>query len=75
MPLPKTTQLSQVEGRIALAIDTLKQGHFTSIRGATKSYDVPYTTLRRRVRGRLARCDSRPTNRKLIDIEELTLVQ
>ena len=64
----------QQEGRIALAMDALKQGHFTSVRGAAKSYGIVYSTLQRRVHGKLARCDSRPTNRKLTDIEESTLV-
>ena len=65
----------QQEGRIALAVNALKQGHFTSIRGAAKSYDVPFTTLRRRVRGQLARHDIRPPNYKLTSIEESTLVK
>jgi hypothetical protein len=65
----------QQEGRIALAMDALKQGHFTSVRGAAKSYDVGNSTLRRRIRGQPARRDSRPTNRKLTDTEESTLVE
>jgi hypothetical protein len=40
-----TTQLNQNEGRIALALDALKQGHFSSIRAAAKVYDVPNLTL------------------------------
>jgi hypothetical protein len=48
---------TQQEGRIALALAALKQGKCASIRGAAESYDVPYTTLRRRVHGQIARCD------------------
>jgi hypothetical protein len=75
MPLSNTTQSMQQEGRIALAMDTLKQGHFTSVRGAAKSYDVVHSTLQCRVHGQLVWCDSRPMNRKLSDTEESTLVQ
>jgi DDE superfamily endonuclease/Tc5 transposase DNA-binding domain/helix-turn-helix, Psq domain len=75
MPPPKTTQSSQTEGRIALAIEALKQGHFTSVRGAAKAYDVPESTLRYRIHKHPARRDSRPINCKLTDIEESTLVQ
>jgi helix-turn-helix, Psq domain len=64
----------QQEGRIALAIDTLKQGHFTSVRDTAKSYDLIYSTLQHRVNRRLAKCNLRPTNYKLTDIEESTLV-
>jgi Tc5 transposase DNA-binding domain/helix-turn-helix, Psq domain len=75
MPLPNSTNLVQQEGRIALAIEALKQGYFTSLRGAAKSYDVLYTTLRRRVYECPARRNKRPPNCKLTPMEELTLVQ
>jgi helix-turn-helix, Psq domain len=74
MPQPNNTQLMQREGRIALAMDALKRGHFASVRDAAKSYDLVYTTLQRHVNGRLTQYNSRPTNCKLIDIEESTLV-
>jgi hypothetical protein len=60
-----TTQLNQNEGRIALALDALKQGHFLSIRAAAKAYDVPNSTLQRRVHATPARSDSVPSSRKL----------
>jgi hypothetical protein len=75
MPLPNTTQSMQQEGRIALAIDALKQGHFTGVRGATKAYDIVRSTLRNRIKGRPARRDSVPTNQKLTTTKESTLVQ
>src|SRR5450432_1882188 len=53
MPQPNNTQLMQREGRIALAMDALKHGHFTSVRDAAKSYDLVHTTLQRRVNGGL----------------------
>jgi predicted HTH domain antitoxin len=75
MPPPTTTQSSQKEGRIALAIDAFQQGHFTSVRSAAKAYDVPFSTLQYRVHKHPARRDSVPTNRKLITTEELTLIK
>lgn len=65
----------QQEGRIALAMDAIQKGHFTSARAAAKSYDVLPSTLQNRINGRPAQRDSRPTNRKLTDTEESTLVQ
>jgi len=65
----------QREGRIALAMDALKHGHFASVRDATKLYDLVHTTLQRRVNGQLTQHDSRPINRKLTDTEESILIQ
>jgi hypothetical protein len=75
MPPPNNTSLVQREGRIALAIEALKQGYFTSPKAAAKAYDVPYSTFLRRVRNGAARRDTRPINCKLTAMEELTLVQ
>jgi Tc5 transposase DNA-binding domain/helix-turn-helix, Psq domain len=75
MPQQQSSQLSQKEGRIALAIQAFKRGQFKSLRAATKSYNVPYSTIRDRVNGHSSRCDSEPRNRKLTTIEESTLVQ
>jgi hypothetical protein len=43
---------------MALAMDALKKGHFTSVRGAAKSYDVVESTLRNRINGHPMRHDS-----------------
>jgi hypothetical protein len=75
MPPPTSTSSVQQEGRIALAIEALKQGFFTSFRSAAKAYDVPRTTLQYRVLKHPARRDKRPTNCKLTVTEESTLVQ
>src|SRR5271165_1294210 len=75
MPQPNNTQLMQREGRIALAMDALKHGHFASVRDAAKSYDLIHTTLQRRVNGQPARYNLRSPNCKLTNIEESTLVQ
>jgi hypothetical protein len=75
MAPPQRTQSSQNEGRVALAIQAYQQGHFSSMKAACTAYDAPYSTVRDRVRGRVARPNSRPTNLKLTPTEEATLVQ
>ena len=64
----------QQEGRIALAMNALKQGHFTSARGAAKAYDVVHSTFQNRINGHFVQRDSEPKNQKLTTIEESTLV-
>ena len=56
-------------------MDALNQGHFTSVRGAAKAYDVIRSTLENRINGHPARRNSEPRNRKLTTTEESTLVQ
>jgi len=75
MSLQHTTQSLQQEGRIALAIAALQKGQLRSVTSAAKLYDVPLATLQRRVQGQHARCDTRLSNCKLSDTEELTLVE
>jgi hypothetical protein len=75
MPLPNSTQSSQKEGRIALAIQAFEQGHFSNLKEACTTYDAPYSTTRDRVKGRAPRRDSQPVNKKLTDTEESTLIQ
>ncbi len=59
---------------MTLALQAYVDGHFNSARSATNAYDLPEPSFRYRLKGSPARRDSRPTNRKLLDIEELTLV-
>ena len=73
-PLPRATPSIQ-EDRIVLAIQAIKQGHIQSVWAAATSYDVPYSTLYRRLRGMTSRRDSIPNSRKLTPYEELALVQ
>ena len=65
----------QQEGRIALALEALKQGYFTSVTAAAKSYDVPKSTFQNRVNGVPMQINHRPPNCKLSIIEETTLVE
>ena len=75
MPQQQGSQFSQKEGRIALAIQAFERGQFKSLRAATKSYDVSYSTIWDRVNGRSSRHDSEPRNQKLTTTKESTLVQ
>ncbi|CZT50706.1 uncharacterized protein RSE6_11741 [Rhynchosporium secalis] len=75
MAQPNSVQLTQKEGRIALAVQAFKQGHISSVRAAAKAYNVPESTLRGHVKGLPARRDIVPTTRKRTTIEESTLVE
>ena len=75
MAPPHNTQLAHNEGRIALAMQAIKQGHISSVRAAAQTYDVPKSTLTRHVKGIDARRDSIPINRKLDNTEESTLIE
>ena len=75
MPQPIELQSIQNEGRTALAIQSIKQGQSESIRSIATSYDIPRTTLRRRVKGMPSRRDSIPNSRKLSPYEETAVVQ
>jgi len=75
MPPPISSQSIEQEGRIALAIDAIQKGHFSSSRAAANAYGVRRTTLQNRIKGKPARRDQRSPNCKLTATEELTLVQ
>ncbi|KAL1957115.1 hypothetical protein VTO42DRAFT_6373 [Malbranchea cinnamomea] len=73
-----TTQSQQVsiqEERLLLAIEALKKGEISSVRAAAKLYNVPHSTLNHRVKGRTARVNTPPKNRKLSLTEEECLIQ
>ena len=63
------------ETRVILALEALQNNENLSIRAAAKIYNVPATTIRRRRNGNAVRCDTAPNSRKLIDLEEKTIVQ
>ena len=58
-----------------MAIEAIKRDRNLSIRAAAKTYDVPYTTLQNRLRGRCARQDTRPNSLKLDVLEEKCILQ
>ena len=63
------------DGRLLLAIRTIKTSRITSIRQAAQSYDIPRTTLQKRLNGIKERLIIDRTKRKLTEIEEETLLQ
>ena len=63
------------EGRLLLATRAVQSGQISSIRTAVKLYDVPRTTLRRRLNGIQQRSISSRTKHKLTETEEYTLLQ
>lgn len=65
----------QHEDRIHLAVEALNSGQISSIRKAAAVFDVPYTSLRGRVAGRVPRQQSQVASRKLRPTEEAALVQ
>ena len=66
---------SNKEGRILLAIQAIKQGQIQSIRTAASMYDIPYTSLHKRINGIPSRHDSIPNNRRLSSQEESAIIR
>lgn len=62
------------EGRVQLAIEALKTASIATINAAARAFDVPISTLFRRLNGVQSRHETPPNCRKLTDIEELALV-
>jgi hypothetical protein len=74
---PIRTQSSQnsiqQEGRILLAIEAYKNKEITSLHEVTRQFDVPRTTLSRRLAGSTSRAETRANSHKLTQIEEESL--
>ena len=62
------------EAKISLALEALQNNSNLSLRAAAKIYNVSRTTLAQRRDGRPIRRDSLANSRKLIDLEEETIV-
>ena len=75
MAPPNSVQLAQKEGQITLAVQAFKAGQFSSKRACANTYNIPESTLRRRVKGTHARRNTVPINRKLTTTEESTLIE
>jgi hypothetical protein len=63
------------EARVNLALAALERNPAPSIRAAAKIYNVPKTTILRRRKHQLSRCDTMPNSRKLTNLEESTIVE
>ena len=68
---PERAQKSvQQEGRILLTIKAIQNGRFTSVAAATRSFEVPRTTLGARIQGRTNQSDSRSALHKFTRLEQ-----
>ncbi|ODM23528.1 hypothetical protein SI65_01117 [Aspergillus cristatus] len=63
------------EGRVLLAIQAIKKQEISSIRDAARQFQVPRTTLQRRLTGLTVRSETRANSHKLTKTEEQSLVQ
>ena len=65
----------QHESRIQLAVEALNSGQIPSIRKAAAAFDVPFSMLKDRIRGRVPCQQSQVMRRKLCPTEEAALIQ
>ena len=65
----------QYEARIQLAVEALRSGQIRSVRKAADAFDVPKSTLHRRVKGGGTRQEAQVQNRKLRPTEEAALIR
>jgi hypothetical protein len=75
MAPPHRINSLQKEGRVALAIYSLQEKQLKSGRTAAKTYAVPRTTMRRRLKGILPKRGSKAQNRLLLECEEAELIK
>lgn len=61
------------EGRILLAVGAVQSKKILSVNAAAKAFNVPESTLRRRLSGVAFRSEIRPNNHKLTENEEISL--
>ena len=67
--------MSQIEGRITLALQAYQQGQILSLQAAARTYNVPYTSLHQYNQGTISRSDFISPNCKLTQTEEIVLVE
>ena len=72
---PKRQKSLEQEGRILLAISSIQKKEISNIREAACPYNVPRTTLQRRLNGDTFRIEQRANNHKMNQNEEESLVQ
>ena len=72
--LQPTIQIQTNEARIILATEAVRSSSETSIRKATKIYEVPKATLRHRIDSRTPRNETRANYHKLTEVEEEVIV-
>jgi hypothetical protein len=75
IPNQNRTNSQEQEGRILLAISDLKNERLPSIRCAARTYNVPYTTLSRRLNGISFGAEKHVNGHKLTQFEEESLIK
>jgi hypothetical protein len=68
-----SSNLAEQEGRILLAIKAFKNKEITTIREVARRFEVPRSTLQRRLAGNTFRLETRANNHKLTETEEESL--
>jgi hypothetical protein len=66
----KTQKSIEQEGRVQLAIQAMKNGRFTPIAAAARSFDVPRTTLSDRMKGVTNQHEKWANGHKFTKVEE-----
>ena len=66
-------EIESKESRIQLALDAYKKGQFKSLQSVSLAFDVPRTTLRRRIGGIASQAEKNANCQKLSNTEESTL--
>src|SRR3954453_9476462 len=51
MPRKRSQKYAELEIRIAQALESIRNGESTTVYATSKTFDVPYSTLSRRVKG------------------------
>jgi hypothetical protein len=76
-PIRNKNQRNSVnqEGRILLAISDLQNQNISNIGQAAKIYNIPHTTLQRRLHGTQERSQTRTNRYKLSQFEEESLIK
>jgi hypothetical protein len=65
--------LVEQEGRILLAIQAIQNQEIGAVRAAARLFDVPETSLRRRLNSHQTRSETRANSYKLTEIKEESL--
>jgi hypothetical protein len=71
----KSRKAIEQEGRLLLAIEAIQNQEIPSTREAARQFNIPPTTLHRRLHGQLFRPESRANNHKLTQNEEESLLK
>ena len=71
---PKSQNSNEQKGRILLAISALKESQIQTVRQAARHFQVPETTLRRRLHGITTRSEKRANGHRLTENGEESLL-